>query len=297
MSPGPGGKNVTVAGGDNRQCQVAKALVAYGFSVKVLRLPCREEFNEIIVTNNWQEAMSPCDVLVLPISGVTPENEIRTADGEKRLFIDEDFWRYVPLNLNIIAGSWPEHLHEKSRKKNLKVFEYAECDEIAVPNAIPTAEGALQIAINEIPITISGADVLVLGFGRVSAAVARLFAAAGAKIHVAARRSEMRAIAVLSGYQAVTFMELPAIIGGMDVVINTVPAPVLTRELICRMKKEALIIDLASSPGGTDFQAAEESNIKAILALGLPGKIAPKTAGRILASTLPKIILRELGLT
>jgi dipicolinate synthase subunit A len=51
-----------------------------------------------------------------------------------------------------------------------------------------------------------------------------------------------------------------------------------------------VVIDLASAPGGTDFNAARELGLKAELAPGLPGIVAPVTAGRIIA----ELIVRHL---
>lgn len=36
-----------------------------------------------------------------------------------------------------------------------------------VANAVPTAEGAVQVAMEELPFTLHSARVLILGFGRV----------------------------------------------------------------------------------------------------------------------------------
>ena len=63
---------------------------------------------------------------------------------------------------------------------------------------------------------------------------------------------------------------LPTLLPGFDAVINTVPAPVLPRTLLQQLPGGALIIDLASLPGGTDFAAAEELGLHAEHALALP---------------------------
>ncbi len=76
----------------------------------------------------------------------------------------------------------------------------------------------------------------------------------------------------------------------VDLCINTVPAPIITAEVLVEMPLHALIIDLASKPGGTDFQFAEKRGVKALLAPGLPGIVAPKTAGQILAKVLVELI-------
>jgi dipicolinate synthase subunit A len=68
----------------------------------------------------------------------------------------------------------------------------------------------------------------------------------------------------------------------------------ITAQVIASMPQRTVIIDLASKPGGTDFRFAERRGIKAILAPGLPGIVAPKTAGRILASIVSQIIMQDV---
>ncbi len=45
---------------------------------------------------------------------------------------------------------------------------------------------------------------------------------------------------------------------GFDVVVNTIPAPVLGERELAAMPGGSLVVDLASLPGGTDFEAARE---------------------------------------
>ena len=145
-----------------------------------------------------------------------------------------------------------------------------------------------------VPIT-SRNPCLVTGFGRVSQALARMLLGIGAKVFVAARNPRQLEAAAKLGCQTLPLGDLAANIGPMWVIFNTVPALVLTREILKNVRSGAAIIDLASAPGGTDFAAAREFGINAVLALGLPGKVAPLTAGEILASTIPNLIERELS--
>ena len=71
-----------------------------------------------------------------------------------------------------------------------------------------------------------------------------------------------------------------------DIIFNTVPAPVISRQVLDELAPETLIIDLASEPGGTDFDYASKLGITVVHALGIPGKFAPRTAGEILKSTI-----------
>ena len=66
-------------------------------------------------------------------------------------------------------------------------------------------------------------------------------------------------------------------------------------KLLLAMQPGALIIDLASGSGGTDFAAAEKLGLAAVHALSLPGKVAPQTAGELLARAYPQLIRRVLA--
>ena len=129
-----------------------------------------------------------------------------------------------------------------------------------------------------------------LGYGRVGRAVARRLALLGGRVTVAARSPEQRANARCSGCRAAALTALPALLPRFDAVINTIPAPVLPRTLLQRLPAGALIIDLASLPGGTDFAAAEELGLHAEHALALPGRCAPQTAGALIAQTVLAIL-------
>ena len=167
-----------------------------------------------------------------------------------------------------------------------------EREELIIKNAVPSAEGALQIAMEEMQKTIHGSYALVTGFGRIGKIIARYLSALGAHVSVSARRqSDLAWISVL-GYTPLETGRLKGRLSGFDVVFNTVPAVILTRELLSELPEHCVIIDIASMPGGVDFAAARTLSRKAIHALSLPGKVAPITAGRAIRDVL-YIILNE----
>ena len=61
------------------------------------------------------------------------------------------------------------------------------------------------------------------------------------------------------------------------------------------MQSDALILDLASKPGGVDWDAAQALGRRVVWALSLPGKTAPFTAGEIIAKTILHMLETDEG--
>ncbi|MGQ9778542.1 MAG: dipicolinate synthase subunit DpsA [Bacillota bacterium] len=290
------GKRIAVLGGDGRQMAVAKALAAAGALVRTYGVPPSpwDSEGEVVVAPSLPEALAGAEIIILPIGGVSSDG--RVAGPEGTIFrLDEEFWSLLAPSCLLVVGRLPEDLRQKATGEGYRVIEYAEDDEIAILNSIPTAEGTLQLAMEALPITIHGACVFVLGFGRVGMTTARLFRAVGAETWTVADRPAFLARAYEMGCRPLDFSRLAEEIHRADLIVNTVPAPVLTAELLALTKPEVYIIDLASAPGGVDFRAARDLGRKVTHALGLPGKVAPVTAGRILARALPAMIARKLA--
>ncbi len=287
------GFSAAIVGGDLRQIEVAKVFTGLFKEVRIYGHPPTEVPAAVSFGSSLDELVNT-RVILLPINGM---NEAGIVSGYKS---DQtiNFGSLIPSLAKgtlIVTGSMPPRWIQKANALQLKVLQYANDDEIAILNSIPTAEGALQIAMEQLPITIHNSTTIVIGFGRVGITVARVFKALGSKIFVAARRSASLARAWEQGYEKIAVNSLDGIIGAADIVINTVPSLILSEALISKMSSQALIIDLASPPYGTDFEAARRFNIKALLAPGLPGKVAPKTAGFILSSSIPRLIREYLN--
>lgn len=283
---------LAVIGGDSRQLAVAEALADLGANVNVFGHPQEQLSDKIHYCEELSVALFKVKAVVLPISGINDAGLIRSS-GVSMIDFGQYFESLSDETLLItgsLASGWKQIAHERK----YRVYEYAEDNTVAILNSIPTAEGAVQLAMEMLPITIHNANVLIIGFGRIGITVARTFKALGGRVTVAARRSELLARAEEMGCETVDHQNLAAVFGDANIIINTVPAIVVARSLLTLMSPDALIIDLASSPGGIDFEAAKELNRNAILAPGLPGKVAPKTAGAILASAIPDIIGRMI---
>lgn len=159
--------------------------------------------------------------------------------------------------------------------------------------AVPTAEGALQVAMEHLPVTLRGAKCLVLGYGRIGKLLSHRLQGLGAHVTVAARKYADLAWAEAYGLRALPIGRLSGALGGMQVIFNTVPSPILDRGLLAEVAPSCLCVELASRPG-IDLAAAEELGLTAVWARGLPGKTAPVTAAAAIRDTLYHI-LEERG--
>ena len=178
---------------------------------------------------------------------------------------------------------------------------YARREEYQIAIARLTAEGAIALLRPETGL--SGAYILLLGYGRIARLLARELQKAGALVTAAARSGEQRAWAEAEGIEALPLDALSGALDRFDVIIGTIPAPVLTEPLLALVRKDALLLELASAPGGIDAAAAHERGLRYIRAPGLPAKYAPERAAVILrdavyaaaAEPLPRLGLAVTG--
>ena len=282
--------NFWLAGGDRRQVWLARLLAEDGHAVHAFALgPAGEGVREERTLAGAERA----DCVVLPLPAAGPEGRLNAPLAEGPVPLEEVLDALEPGQI-VCAGRVDGRLRALAEGRGVRLFDYFAREELAVANAAPTAEGAIQIALEELPITLHGARALVIGYGRLGRALAPRLAALGARVTVAARRYEALAWAESFGFAACPLGELGECLCGFDLAVNTVPAPVLGAAELGELKEGCLVIDLASLPGGVDLAAAERLGVKAVRALSLPGKTAPATAAAALRTAICHI-LNELG--
>ncbi len=189
----------------------------------------------------------------------------------------------------IFGGKVTTSLREEAAQRGLTIHDHLLREEAAIANAIPTAEGAVQLAMEHLSITIQKSRVLVAGFGRVGQCTARKFQALGAQVWVCARSP-----AQLSLADSMDCIPLPLSTLGddsvdFDLVVNTVPARIFTREQLAQLGFP-LLLELASPPGGFDTATAQDLGLLYVNAPGLPGKVAPLTAAQIIQKTIYRML-------
>ncbi|MDH7578431.1 MAG: dipicolinate synthase subunit DpsA [Bacillota bacterium] len=289
------GIEIAVVGGDKRQLYLIPELIRLGAHVTAVGFPPCPELSQVQLSESLEATVKNARVVILPIPGIDPEGRIKTLDANCLLIFTPGIAKLIPPGTLVIIGCAREILRKWAIEFGWKLIEIAELDEVAILNAIPSAEGALQIAMEQLPITIHNSKSFILGFGRLGKTLARMLQGIGAQTTVVARKRADLARIFEMGCRPISFTQLPQVISGAEIIFNTVPALILDEQILSLLQKDVLIIDLASHPGGTDFAAAKRLGLQAILAPGLPGKVAPKTSGQILAQVIPQLILCELS--
>lgn len=279
----PQGLIFWVVGGDARQLALVNQLRADGHRVRTFALGREEDSPEGI----WE-----AHCVILPLPAVQGE-ALNTPLYGREIPLEEVLDPLLPGQL-VCAGMVSPFLREQAERRGLHLVDYFAREELAVANAVPSSEGAIQIAMEELPVTLHGARVLVVGAGRLGKTLCQQLKGLGAQVTVTARRYADLAWIQVWGCEALQSDRLSGHLEGYDLIINTVPALLLDRAALETLNPGCLIIDLASKPGGVDFEAAQALGIKAIHALALPGKVAPVTAGRAIRDTIYHI-LTELG--
>lgn len=277
-------KTIFVVGGDLRQITVAEAFREEGYEV----LTCGLADDDYGI-----RLLEKADVVILPIP-VSYDNVYINAPLSKRRLVISEVLDSLSEDCFVLGACISKETEQMLTDRRLKYCDYFEREELIIKNAIPTAEGAIEIALSEMPITLFGAKALVLGYGRVGKVMASRLAAMGANVTVSARKYTDFAWIEENGHKFIHTNDLISQAGEFNLIINTIPAVVLTEEVLERVRAESLIIDLASKPGGVDFNMAKKLGKNVIWALSLPGKSAPITSGKIIKETIMNI-LAETG--
>lgn len=281
-------KKVSIIGGDARIVNLAKMLAEDGLEVYTYALEKSQELGNLKNIKNCdtlQEVIQSSNVVIssIPLSqdGVT----VTSPFSNFKLKL-EDLYQNLK-GKKFIAGK----LNEKIQNDNsIESYDILEIEEYAILNAIATAEGAIQIAMEEFPKTISGSNILVMGFGRIGKIVSKMLQGIGANVYCEARKNEDLAYIKAYGYTPIKLEDLEKKLPQFDIIINNIPVQILDKTKLDLVKKDVLIIDLASKPGGVDFEYAKENEIKTIWALALPGKVAPVSAAEYIKNTIYHIL-------
>ncbi len=276
-----------IIGGDSRQLYMADYFESLGYRISIYGLPQK---GRKCITDLKKEIKN-YDAVVLPLPITKDEKNIFSSEVIKES--TDEILNMIDENQPVFGGMISKSLEAKIKKRTCFVYDYFKREEVTVMNTVPTVQGILKAMIDNIEYTIHSSSCAIFGYGRVARLTADILASIGADVTVCARKQGDLATARTKGYKGILISDFYRYAPEYNIIINTVPSLVINNKVIDNLDKNCLIIDVASSPFGTDFAYAYEVGIKAIQCSSLPGKVAPKTAGKIIADGIIGIIEEE----
>lgn len=263
-----------VVGGDMRQVYAARVLEDKGYRVCRYAFCCGENSAS---SPTLKEAVARAHAIIGPTPLSADRIYLNQKSGNLPVSLAE-LLDCLVKGQKFFAGCIPEKFAAEAARKGVKVMDFMKQEETALYNTIATAEGAVAEAIIKSPRNLHGSCCLVLGYGRCGQTLAACLKGMNCHVRVCVRNPVQMAQAAIFAEGAFGFPELKNALPEYDFIFNTVPAMILDRELLSNVKPSACIFDLASAPGGTDFEAVEELGISAWLLPGLPGRYAPASS-------------------
>lgn len=276
-----------VIGGDMRSFYLAELLKKeyhcveiYGFDKKT-----NKKKNSSLV-----HVIADCDVIIGGIPLTTSGGFVNMPFSDESLLVNT-LIDMIPKDVLFVAGKIEPEIREKLDNKGVLYVDLLDREDMAVLNAIPAAEGAVEFILRSTPKTIHNSRILIMGYGRIGKVLARILSGFGAEVWIAARTYSDLSWIEAFGYKPVHLNDLERYITDMNVIVNTIPYQYITAEILNKVRQDCYLVDLASYPGGIDFEHAKKLGLKTDWALSLPGKVAPFTAAEIIKKTVDNILL------
>lgn len=281
-----------LCGGDVRQSRLAGLLLEDGHGVRSWALEKAELPGGVRACETAAEALEGAGCLLLPMPVSMRSGLLNAPLSEGTHCLGEVFAALGP-GQSVCGGMVNAETRAVAEGFGVRVLDYGKREELLAANAVATAEGAIGVLLTETDRALWNRRTLVTGWGRVARALAPRLKALGMEVTIAARKPGDRAWAAVWGFRTADTERLAQALRGCEIVVNTVPALLLTASRLAELDSDAVVLDLASAPGGTDFEAARAFGIRALTAPGLPGKWAPLTAAEAVRDAVYNIL--EVG--
>ena len=275
--------SIIIVGGDKRNLYLAEQLYQKGCDVCTAFIdesPCAISDGDI------KGALRAAKIVILPLPCSKDKTNINAPLGSAQLSL-EDLSASISADALVFGGKIDKEMFEK---KGICAYDYAEREDFAALNAVPTAEGAIEAVMKILPVTIFGSRVLVTGFGKCAKVLSLTLKAMGARVTVCARSSRDLSMAKALGFDTVPLKHMHMVLEGSDIIFNTVPHRIFGLYELDKIPPHTPLADIASLPGGADPAMAADKNINYVFLPGIPGKYSPYTAAEIILKTIENII-------
>jgi dipicolinate synthase subunit A len=286
---------VAILGGDARELEVIRGYLEAGCAVRTYGVIASDEYGHLAVGSPLA-AVRDAQVIVTPMPGPGPDDILYAPHAPAPIQVTRELLAAAAPGA-VYFGCWAtETMHAVGEPLGIRFFHLVDDDELMVLHAISTAEGAIALTIQHTAHTIHNADALVIGYGRIGSLLARNLRGLGARVTVAARRRAVAVRAFADGYATCgcTPAALAEAVARVELIYTTAQEWLLTREVLGHARPGALVMDLASPPGGMDHDAARALGLNVVWARAQAGS-APRHAGQAQFRVMARILDAELG--
>jgi len=271
---------IAVVAGDRREQEIARCAAATGATVRAYGFEWPDGgIDGVERAPSADAALDGADVALFPIPGIAPDGALFAPACADRIVPTREMLARMRRPAHIILGWADDKLRAHCEALGIGIHEYEWDDDLMLLRGPAIVEGLLKVVIENTDITIHRASIACVGQGVIGGLATRTLIALGARVHVLARNPVQRAAAYAAGAESHELSAMADVAAGMDMLISSVPAQIVTRDVLARMPSHALLVDLAASPGGIDRDAAAELGLTFRWARGL-GSRAPVTVGR-----------------
>lgn len=286
-------KKIAVIGGDIRQLYLARELLKKGFLVNIFGIDIQklDENDSLIYAKSLREAVENSLIVILPIPFSRDKSTLNAPLATSVINLSDIY--SACSNVPYIAAGLPDSESKSRLSDGSILIDYAVREDFALKNALATVEGALAIAIREMPITLHGSVCAVTGYGRIGKILVKTLVSLGARVKVFARKNTDRISAEIDGGTAFDIDDLAENISDVDILINTVPSIIIKEDVLKSFPKSSILIELASPPGGVDKHDAVIHGIRLVNAQSLPGKYSPESAAKAIYTSIFSALCEE----
>ena len=284
--------NILVLGGDLRYLEIINNLSSkYNVDVVGYKNTYINDKVKNICIDNID--IGEYDVIIFPINGVMEKNMIYCRFNNTSIELDKNILVGTKEDVLIFSGISTPNLEEMLSISNRKCVYMMKDENVVRRNAIPTVEGIIADVIVNTEMTIDNSNILVFGYGNIGQILVKYLNLLGANVTVAIIEKNDEAILKGIGIESFYSNDYDSLIkkiSSTDVIINTVPSTIIDDSFIKYINRECYVLDVASHPHGINREILDEFFIKNKLYLGIPGKIAPKTSGKILSKKIDEVM-------
>lgn len=284
--------NILVLGGDLRYLEVIDNLSVKN-NVDVVGYKNTYINDKVNCINIDDICISKYDSIIFPVNGVMDNNIISCRFNNTSIKLNDDFLAGCRKDCLIFSGISTPNLDKLLDNASMDCIYLMKDKEVIRSNSIPTAEGIIADIVLNTEITIDKSNILIFGYGNIGKVLVKYLNMLGANVTVSIIEPDdknfLDSIGINCFYSNNTDILIKEI-GSNDVIVNTVPNTVIDSSLIKYINRSSYVLDVASHPHGVDREVLDEFFIKNKLYLGIPGKVAPKTSGKILSKKINQVM-------